>query len=63
MPVVLPRDAWPVWLGEHELADDEVLGLLRPYAADLMRAFTVGTRVGNVRNNDPTLLDPVTLAA
>jgi hypothetical protein len=35
----------------------------KTHAADLMGACAVGNRVGNVRNNDPTLLDPVTLAA
>jgi len=32
---------------------------LRPYPAELMRAYKVAARVGNVRNNDPELLAPV----
>ncbi|HLY46222.1 MAG TPA: SOS response-associated peptidase [Stellaceae bacterium] len=58
MPVILPRTAWPLWLGEEEASPDELLALLQPYPAELMRAYTVGPRVGNVRNDDPTLLEP-----
>jgi putative SOS response-associated peptidase YedK len=63
MPAVLPREAWPIWLGEREASADELLALLRPYSAKLMRAYPVGMRVGNVRNNDAALLDPAVLAA
>jgi len=37
--------------------------ILRPYPAALMRAYPVGTRVGNVRNNDAGLLDEISIAA
>jgi len=37
--------------------------ILRPYPAALIRAYPVGVRVGNVRNNDATLLDEISLAA
>ena len=63
MPVVLSPDAWRHWLGEDEAGAEDLLALLRPYPADLMRTFPVETRVGNVRNNDSALLDPVALAA
>jgi len=32
--------------------------LLRPYPAGKMQAWPVSQRVGNVRNNDPELLEP-----
>jgi putative SOS response-associated peptidase YedK len=64
MPVILPRDKWASWLGEHEAATDELRWMiLRPYPATLMRAYPVGSRVGNVRNNDATLLDEISIAA
>ena len=63
MPVIMPPGAWHRWLGEEEADADELLALLQPYPAELMRAYPVGQRVGNVRNNDPTLLDPLVLAA
>jgi putative SOS response-associated peptidase YedK len=59
MPVILPRETWRRWLGEDRAETDELLALLRPYPAAAMRAYPVGTRVGNVRNNDPELLTPV----
>jgi len=34
------------------------LGLLRPYPADAMRAYPVGTLVNNPRNDGPECLAP-----
>jgi putative SOS response-associated peptidase YedK len=31
MPAILPRDAWPLWLGETGAPNEEVKGLLRTY--------------------------------
>ena len=64
MPVILPREKWATWLGEYEVDPDELRWMiLRPYPAALIRAYPVGVRVGNVRNNDATLLDEISLAA
>ena len=58
------RERWATWLGEREVDPDELRWMvLRPYAAGLMRAYPVGVRVGNVRNNDAALLDEISLAA
>ena len=57
MPVILPPAAWLLWLGEREASPDELLALLVPYPAETMRAYPVGPRVGNVRNDDPALLN------
>ena len=51
------------WLGEREASADELLRMLRPYPAAQMRAYPVGVRVGNVRNNDAALLDETSIAA
>jgi len=59
MPVILPKAAWPLWLGDAEASPDELLALLSPYPAELMRAYPVGPAVGNVKNDEPGLLDPV----
>jgi putative SOS response-associated peptidase YedK len=58
MPVILSPEAWSRWLGEEDADANELLALLRPYPAKLMRAYPVGSRVGNVRNNDADLLTP-----
>jgi putative SOS response-associated peptidase YedK len=60
MPVILPPATWPLWLGEESASPAELFALLRPYAAELMRAYPVGAAVGNVKNDRPGLLDPNT---
>ncbi len=35
------------------------IDLLRPYPAEEMKAWKVGRAVGNTRNNDPSLIDPL----
>jgi putative SOS response-associated peptidase YedK len=58
MPVILqPRD-YDCWLDLGDPARPPV-DLLRPYPAERMHAWSVSDRVGNVRNNDPELLEPV----
>jgi putative SOS response-associated peptidase YedK len=37
--------------------------LLAPYPAEEMTCWPVSTRVGNVKNNDPSLIELVPLAA
>lgn len=56
MPVILPDDAHETWLsGPPQTAQ----GLLQPYPADRMHVYPVDRRVGNVRNDDPTLIEPI----
>src|SRR6266481_4026386 len=50
MPVILNPNKWPVWLGE-EPAD--------PYQLKEMIAWPVTPRVGNVKNNDVSLIEPI----
>jgi putative SOS response-associated peptidase YedK len=59
MPVILPPDAWAKWLGDEPAEHDELLAQLKPYPADRMHAYAIGPRVGNVRNDDPSLLEAV----
>ena len=57
MPVILDPEDYGRWLDVGSPAA-VVSDLLRPYPAERMRAWTVSSRVGNVRNNDAELLDP-----
>jgi putative SOS response-associated peptidase YedK len=59
MPVILPDEAWPVWLGEEMGDGARLKALLAPYPAGAMTMWPVSKRVGNVRNNDPTLIEPI----
>ena len=62
MPVVLRPEAWPVWLGEQPADVPQLKALLAPYPSEDMIAWPVSTRVGNVRSNDSSLIEPVATA-
>jgi putative SOS response-associated peptidase YedK len=56
MPVILDGASHDEWLtGPPEAAK----ALLAPYPAERMRAFKVSPRVGNVRNDDAGLIQPL----
>jgi putative SOS response-associated peptidase YedK len=62
MPVVLGPQVWPEWLGEEPADPARLKVLLAPYPAEEMTCWPVSTRVGNVKNNDPSLIEQVALA-
>ena len=56
MPVILDPENYRLWLsGPVEAA----LSLCVPYPAEHLTMHRVGQRVGNVRNNDPGMADPI----
>jgi putative SOS response-associated peptidase YedK len=57
MPVILPRAAWPAWLGEEPAEPAELLALLRPYPLSDLAAWPVPRRVGRVAEDDPGLAE------
>ena len=59
MPVILKPDSWPVWLGEQPAEVPQLKALLAPYPSDDMICWPVSARVGNVKNNDPSLIEPI----
>jgi hypothetical protein len=58
MPVIVERKDYSRWLDTDEKTAPPT-DLLHPYAANQVRAWPVSDRVGNIRNNDASLLDPV----
>ena len=62
MPVILEPEAWPVWLGEEPADEPQLKALLAPYPSEDMVCWPVSARVGNVKNNDPSLIEPVAAA-
>ncbi len=62
MPVILKLDAWPVWLGEEPADEPQLKALPAPYPVDDMICWPVSARVGNVRNNNSSLIEPVAAA-
>ena len=63
MPVILPPAIWPLWLGEDAGEPEQLKAVLRPYPAEDMTCWPVSARVSNVRNNDPSLIEPVTVCS
>ncbi len=63
MPVILPREAWPAWLGEAPAGPEDLLALLRPCAAEALAVWPVSSRVNRVAENDAGLLarDPLAM--
>jgi putative SOS response-associated peptidase YedK len=59
MPVVLAEADWPVWLGEAPATEEELKGLLTPCPPGALTMWPVDRRVGDVRNDDPGLGEPV----
>ena len=57
MPVVVPPARWGEWL-DPESRPDELRTLLRPVGEAPLTVERVSTRVNDVRNNEPSLLDP-----
>ena len=59
MPAVLKLEAWPLWLGEEPADPDQLKALLSPSPSEEMTCWPVSARVGNVRNNDASLIEPI----
>jgi putative SOS response-associated peptidase YedK len=57
MPVILDPAVFDVWLDPANEDVEELRALLRPPPAGTIVHHTVGPRIGNVRNNDPTLIE------
>ena len=58
MPVIIRRQDYQRWLepgGEQQPPVD----LIRPFDSDKMKAWRVDRRVNNVKNNEPSLCEPI----
>jgi putative SOS response-associated peptidase YedK len=58
MPVIRSAEVWQEWLGERPADLPRLNAVLAPYPADEMVAWPVSSRVGNVKNNDASLIEP-----
>jgi putative SOS response-associated peptidase YedK len=63
MPAILRRDDYDLWLDPGMTNADAVSDLLKPFAAHLMRAYPVSTRINGVQNDDAECARPVELEA
>lgn len=58
-PVVVPEDMWDDWLDPGLEEDAKIQQLLDAIPAPNLQPRKVGKAVGNVRNNDPSLVEPI----
>lgn len=58
-PVILPDDAYDLWLDPGFQKADTICDLLKPFDPALMRRYEVSSRVNLVKNDDPECAIPV----
>jgi putative SOS response-associated peptidase YedK len=58
MPVILDPATFDLWLDPANEDTEELRALLLPPPAGTVVHHPVGRQVGNVRNNDPALIEP-----
>lgn len=58
MPVILPKEAYPLWLAPEEKEPGELNALLRPFPAEEMIAYPVSRMVNSPANDVPELIQP-----
>jgi putative SOS response-associated peptidase YedK len=58
MPLIVKRQDWQRWLEPSNPAQPPV-DLLRPFDPKQMKAWRVDPRINSVKNNDPSLSEPV----
>jgi putative SOS response-associated peptidase YedK len=59
MPCIVARENYLRWLNLDE-PSKPLLDLLQPYPAEKMRTWRIGKAMGNVRNDDVTLIQEIT---
>ncbi len=59
MPVILPQEAYKIWLDPAEPPLPSLAGLLQPYPAAEMTAYAVSRLVNSPDNDQPALIEPV----
>lgn len=63
MPVILEPANYARWLGEEPTEPPHLMAMLKPYPAEAMEAYPVSVRVGNVKNTNASLVEPLAAAS
>lgn len=58
MPVIVRREDELKWLNPH-LARDDAKHMLKPYPAEMMRAYEISTRINAPTYNLPNVIEPI----
>lgn len=61
MPVILPREAYELWLAPEEKDPSELDDLLVPFPAPEMMAYPVSRTVNSPANEGPELVQPIAI--
>jgi putative SOS response-associated peptidase YedK len=59
MPCILGEGDWPLWLGEEDATEQQLLDMLRPCPDAWIKVWPVDKKVGNVKYNGPELKLPL----
>ncbi|MGH2448407.1 MAG: SOS response-associated peptidase [Chloroflexota bacterium] len=59
MPVILDPGDYAKWLGEQPASNNELRAMLKPFPVEQMECFKIGTKVGDVKYDEPSLVEPV----
>ncbi len=59
MPVILEPKDYARWLGEEPTEPSHLMMMLKRYPAAAMEVYPVSSRVGNVKNTDAALFEPL----
>ena len=58
MPVILDPANNVRWLDRRPATANELQAMLKPFPAEQMEAFKIGPRIGNVKYDEPSLIEP-----
>ena len=61
MPVILHPDTYDLWIDPGFTNVTAVSAMLKPYDAQLMRCYSVSTRINHMENDDAECANPVGL--
>ena len=59
MPAILDPADYEQWLGERATSNNALQAMLKPFPAKQMECFKIGKRIGNVKYDEPGLIEPV----
>ncbi len=58
MPVIIPTSHHQDWISDS-LSDSDIDNLMKPFRGKMLKKYEISPLVNSVRNNSPTILDPV----
>lgn len=63
MPVIVPPEAFGLWLNNAEVDATTAAALIQPAPDDLLEAYEISTAVNRAANDSPKLIEPVVASA